>query len=45
MILYIKYMVTRRCKMIVQALVEQLGLPKSEVSLGKVELKAPITAE
>lgn len=45
MTLYIKYMVTRRCKMIVQTILDQLGLPKCEVNLGKVELKEAITAE
>lgn len=45
MTLYIKYMATQRCKMIVQATLDQLGLLESKVNLGQVELKETITAE
>ncbi len=43
--LYIKYMVTRRCKLIVQATLDQLGLAYIVVNLGEVELDEAITAE
>lgn len=43
--LYIKYMVTRRCKLIVQATLDQLGLAYSVVNLGEVELNGAITSE
>jgi PAS domain S-box-containing protein len=43
--LYIKYMVTRRCKLIVQATLDQLGLAYSVVELGEVELNEAFTAE
>ena len=43
--LYIKYMVTRRCKLIVQATLDQLEMPYSVVDIGEVELKEAITAE
>lgn len=43
--LHIKYMVTRRCKLIVQATLEQLGLAYNTVELGEVELREAITAE
>ncbi|MCX6218799.1 AraC family transcriptional regulator [Spirosoma sp.] len=43
--LYIKYMVSMRCKMIVQAALDQLGLEHEPVELGEVELKEGIIGE
>ncbi|ADB42556.1 helix-turn-helix domain-containing protein [Spirosoma linguale] len=43
--LYIKYMVSMRCKMIVQAALDQLGLEHEPVELGEVELKTEIISE
>jgi PAS domain S-box-containing protein len=43
--IYIKYMITRRCKLIVQATLEQLGLAYCMVDLGEVELKNALTTE
>jgi AraC-like DNA-binding protein len=43
--LYIKYMVSIRCKMIVKAELTSLGLHYSSVSLGEVHVKEEITAE
>ncbi len=42
--LYIKYMVSIRCKMIVKAELDKLGLHYGVVEIGEVELKEPISA-
>lgn len=43
--LYIKYMVSIRCKMIVKAELQNLGLEHGIVDLGEVEIKNNITSE
>jgi len=43
--LYIKYMVSLRCKMTVKAELDMLGLSYGVVDLGDVEIKESITAE
>ena len=43
--LYIKYMVSVRCKMDVQAKLDKLGLHYGQVDLGKVEFKQDISPE
>ncbi|WP_020606016.1 helix-turn-helix domain-containing protein [Spirosoma spitsbergense] len=43
--IFIKYMVTRRCKLIVQATLDQLGIPYIVVELGEVELKEAMTTQ
>lgn len=43
--LYIKYMVSIRCKMMVKEELKKLGLPFLSVNLGEVELLQAITAE
>lgn len=43
--LYIKYMVSIRCKMMVKSELEKLGLHYGSVELGDVEVKENITAE
>jgi AraC-like DNA-binding protein len=45
MILYIKYMVSLRCKMVVKSELEKLGLTCISVDLGVVEIKDDITSE
>ena len=41
--LYIKYMVSIRCKMIVKAELEKLGLLYGAVELGEVEIREPLS--
>lgn len=41
--LYIKYMVSRRCKMMVQSELDKLGLQYGVVDLGEVDIKGNIT--
>ncbi|QIP11691.1 helix-turn-helix transcriptional regulator [Spirosoma aureum] len=41
--IYIKYMVSRRCKLVVEEILGQLGLPHGVVGLGEVEVKMDIT--
>ena len=43
--LYIKYMVSKRCKMVVQAALDELELHYNVVDLGEVDVKETITAE
>lgn len=43
--LYIKYMVSLRCKMLVKAEVENLGLECISVDLGQVEIRGEISEE
>jgi AraC-like DNA-binding protein len=43
--IYIKYMVSLRCKMVVRGALEQLNLPYRHLDLGEVELLEPITPE
>ena len=43
--LHIKYMVSRRCKIMVQAELDKLGLHYGAVDLGEVEITETITAE
>ena len=43
--LYIKYMVSLRCKMLVKAELKSLGLHYTSVELGQVEIMENITAE
>lgn len=43
--IYIKYMVSIRCKMVVKAELDNLGLHYGVVDLGKVEIKENITVE
>jgi len=43
--LYIKYMVSIRCKMLVKSTLDQLGVPHGIVELGEVEVDSPITDE
>src|SRR5580698_5099516 len=43
--LYIKYMVSIRCKMILKAELDQLGLHYGVIDLGKVEVEENLTAE
>lgn len=43
--LYIKYMVSVRCKMMVQSELEKLGLPYVAVAFGEVELRDDISAQ
>ncbi|SFD13800.1 helix-turn-helix domain-containing protein [Spirosoma endophyticum] len=43
--LYIKYMVSIRCKMIVQATLNELGLQSGIVELGEVEIAENLTSE
>ena len=43
--LYIKYMVSLRCKMMVKAELDKLGLHYGAVELGEVEVKEDITAQ
>ncbi len=43
--LYIKYMVSHRCKMAVKSVLNKLGLKYGTVELGKVHIKTNITAE
>jgi AraC-like DNA-binding protein len=45
MILYIKYMVSQRCKMMVEEELKKLGLQYSAVDLGSVEIPEDITIE
>ncbi|WP_342085101.1 helix-turn-helix domain-containing protein [Dyadobacter sp. OTU695] len=45
MILYIKYMVSLRCKMMVEEELKKLGLHHMVVDLGSVEIHKTITAE
>ncbi len=40
--IHIKYMVSSRCKMLVKAELDKLGLEYAQVELGEVELKKPI---
>jgi PAS domain S-box-containing protein len=42
--IFIKYMVTRRCKLIVQATLNHLGLAYNVIEIGEVELKEDMTA-
>ena len=42
--IYIKYMVSRRCKILVQDELLKLGLHYGAVELGEVEVKGPVTA-
>lgn len=41
--IYIKYMVSLRCKMLVIAELEKLGLMHGEVELGEVEVRPNLT--
>jgi len=43
--LYIKYMVSIRCKMIVKAEMEKLGLQHGNIDLGEIDVKGNITPE
>ena len=43
--LYIKYMVSRRCKMKVEAELDNIKLSHGIVDLGEVEIREPITTE
>lgn len=43
--IYIKYMVSIRCKMVVKAALEQMNLPYRHLDLGEVELLNEITQE
>ncbi len=43
--LYIKYMVSIRCKMVVKAELEKLGIDYTSVELGEVEVKENISPE
>ena len=43
--LYIKYMVSVRCKMMVQSELEKLGLPYLTIAFGEVELRDDISIE
>ncbi|PSR08587.1 MAG: AraC family transcriptional regulator [Bacteroidetes bacterium] len=43
--LYIKYMVSIRCKMLVKSTLENLGLCHGTVELGEVEVNTPMTDE
>ncbi len=43
--IYIKYMVSARCKMVVKEELKKLGLPYDVLDLGVVELIEPIAAE
>jgi AraC-like DNA-binding protein len=43
--LYIKYMVSIRCKMLVKEELEQLGLLHTHIDLGQIELEEDITPE
>lgn len=43
--LYIKYMVSIRCKMVVKSELDKLGLHYSKISLGEVDVKEEITPE
>ncbi len=43
--LYIKYMVSIRCKMVVKAALDALGLQYGVVDLGEVEVKGSISSE
>lgn len=43
--LYIKYMVSIRCKMVVKAALDDLGLHYGAVELGEVEVKDKLTAQ
>ncbi|MFN8713208.1 MAG: helix-turn-helix domain-containing protein [Bacteroidota bacterium] len=45
MIIYIKYMVSLRCKMMVQQELEKLGIPFSDLDLGKVDLPDTISSD
>lgn len=43
--LYIKYMVSIRCKMVVKQELEKLGVPDYRVDLGQVEIRGAFSAE
>jgi AraC-like DNA-binding protein len=43
--IYIKYMVSRRCKMAVQEALDKLDLNHGTIELGEVVVKDPLTAE
>jgi len=43
--LYIKYMVSNRCKMVVKSELDKLGIHHLVVELGEVEIMEPLTAE
>ncbi|MCX6270476.1 MAG: AraC family transcriptional regulator [Bacteroidetes bacterium] len=43
--IYIKYMVSIRCKLIVKAELDKLGLHYSKVDLGEVEIRETMTSE
>ncbi len=43
--LYIKYMVSTRCKMVVKAELDKLGLKSLSVGFGEVDLQEPITPD
>ena len=40
--LFIKYMVSVRCKMVVKSILEELNIPYEKIELGEVELKSEI---
>ena len=43
--LYIKYMVSIRCKMVVKSELDKLGLPYLSIKLGEIEISDPISDE
>jgi len=43
--LFIKYMVSTRCKMVVKSELDKLGLHHTRVELGEVEVKEDLTSE
>lgn len=43
--IFIKYMVSLRCKMLVKAALDKLHIPYGSVELGEVEIKEPLTGE
>ncbi|MGL5889553.1 MAG: AraC family transcriptional regulator, partial [Bacteroidia bacterium] len=45
MTIYIKYMVSLRCKMMVQQELEKLGIPFSVLDLGKVDLPDNVSSD
>ena len=43
--LYIKYMVSLRCKIVVKSVLDKLGLQYQSIGLGEVEMNNDITAQ
>ena len=45
MTIYIQYMVSTRCKLLVKSELENLGIPYSAIDLGEVEMPENLSTE